>query len=610
MPSVPPAVRNPPTEACHVCRRRDGESALLLCSGGCGILRHAACAPKRRGGTKRMLTEEDEEEEEEEEVMVLEAIACDIVVEVADQPTSPPTASGAAGHVTPTSKSTATPPPAAAAPRALDQPVCEWQCERCSAIVGQRIFARAETGAAGSGVGFFWPARVLSRDPHGQVKVAWEPRSDNGPFCEEDASDTAAGDAEVDAAASSSGAASSSSDTPAVSWVSERHSALLHVPAAADELRRGKRALAVWLDGHGYACEILGSAAGGKAAVQFDDGLQYDCPASDVRGLLDEPLFQPKSARQRFADDYDPAGWSQRIATKKQWSTDSDVRGPLQRTLERLLRVFRPPSAEAFPGELWKAEAGPVDGVLVVRDFLDIAEVRTLRLLFAGSHPWGLYNWGNVGLKQELASVMQRIDFGLPEMTAEGVAAVKSSTQPLGELQLQVISLLEMRLRRAFGTFAWGGEGDGAPPALSPNMMQFTRIAPATCLGNHFDRRDKWQEGIASIGWSEGVGFDSDPRGDPYKLQMQLGPPGVGQKTVAYNMPAGSAYIMGGHAQGRTEVCKKRCVAHASCQCCWTHGIWNETSQHVRQSITLRCFDTEWGRHAAKEDDSSLVYGK
>ena len=126
---------------------------------------------------------------------------------------------------------------------------------------------------------------------------------------------------------------------------------------------------------------------------------------------------------------------------------------------------------------------------------------------------------------------------------------------------------------------------------------QFTRIAPATCLGNHYDRRDKWQEGIASIAWGDGVGFDRDPRGDQWKLQMQLGPPGPGQKTVATSLPPGSAYILVGHAQGRTEVCTKLCVAHASCQCCWTHGIWNETSQHDRQSITLRVYDAEWGRH-------------
>ena len=41
-----------------------------------------------------------------------------------------------------------------------------------------------------------------------------------------------------------------------------------------------------------------------------------------------------------------------------------------------------------------------------------------------------MYNWGSVGRHNELASVLQRIDFGLPDMTAEGVAAAKSLVQP------------------------------------------------------------------------------------------------------------------------------------------------------------------------------------
>jgi hypothetical protein len=82
----------------------------------------------------------------------------------------------------------------------------------------------------------------------------------------------------------------------------------------------------------------------------------------------------------------------------------------------------------------------------------------------------------------------------------------------VGELQQQLISLLEARLRAAFGPTAWGGEEEVSPD-VRPNMLQFTRIAPGTCLGNHFDRRDKWEEGIASIAWSETAGHH-DPRGD------------------------------------------------------------------------------------------------
>jgi hypothetical protein len=251
--------------------------------------------------------------------------------------------------------------------------------------------------------------------------------------------------------------------------------ALLATPATADELRRGKRALAVWVDGHGYSCEILGSAGRGSINVHFDDGLQYDVQLDRMRGLLDEPLFQVRNHRQKLGDDQQ---WS--TDRQKQWSTDSDVGGPLQRTLSRLLRIWRAVHVEKVPGTVWQSEPGPIEGVLVVRDFLNSDEVRTFRLLFAAAHPWGMYHWGKVGQRAELASVLSRIDFGLPDMTAEGVAAAKSNVQPIGELQLQVISLLEERLRRAFGKAAWGGEI--VSPMLSPNMMQVRRASPADLL--------------------------------------------------------------------------------------------------------------------------------
>ena len=139
-------------------------------------------------------------------------------------------------------------------------------------------------------------------------------------------------------------------------------------------------------------------------------------------------------------------------------------------------------------------------------------------------------------------------------------------------------------------------------------MMQFTRIAPGTCLGNHFDRRDKWEEGIASVAWSDHSGI-SDPRGDKWTLRMQLGPPNHIVKDLTVDLPAGSAYSLVGAAQGRTDFCKMRRVAHESCHCCWTHGIWNEASQHTRQSVTMRVFNPQYGRDAASKEGSN-PYGE
>ena len=358
--------------------------------------------------------------------------------------------------------------------------------------------------------------------------------------------------------------------------------------------------------------------------------------------FADLPSLETLSGRPRLLDgeaQFGPSAWSQRTVARGVWCSDSAQGGPLQRTVRKLLRAWRGPGSGAGNGRpgspspassssgregggaaaaaaaaardeaiaagcatgTWKIEAGPVDGLWICRDFLSIEEVTALRQLFSAQNGWTLYNWGSIGRKNDLASVLQRIDFGLPEMTAEGVAAARNTVQPIGELQQQILTLLELRLREAFGEAAWGGpERDGCPPpSIRPNMMQFTRIAPGTCLGNHFDRRDKWDEGIASVAWSDVAGV-ADPRGDRWTLRMQCGPSGPGQKDLTVEMPAGSAYILCGVAQGRTGVCQRRCVAHENCSCCWTHGIWNEASQHTRQSVTMLVFMKNWGRASGR----------
>ena len=188
-------------------------------------------------------------------------------------------------------------------------------------------------------------------------------------------------------------------------------------------------------------------------------------------------LFDDASARG-------PSAWNNRTMSKGVWCSDSAQCGPLQRTIRRLERVWRGPRPTSGP-PVGICEKGPVDGLYIVTDFLSIEEVELLRDLFSAHHGWAMYNWGNVGRRNELASVLQRIDFGLPEMTAEGVAASGSNgtqVQPIGELQQHVISLLEMRMRAHFGEVAWGGEDP--TPEHRPNMLQFTRIAPGTCFGS------------------------------------------------------------------------------------------------------------------------------
>ena len=171
-------------------------------------------------------------------------------------------------------------------------------------------------------------------------------------------------------------------------------------------------------------------------------------------------------------------------------------------------------------------------------------------------------------------------------------------------------------------------------------MMQFTQIGPGRCLGNHFDRRDKWREGIASVAWGEAES-PTDARGDSWTLCMQQSAEQLGKvaREVELQLPPGSAYILTGQAQGRTAWCEKQSVAHQArahlpthpsthhppsmpppfrnpnpnpdpnsnpnpdqaCTCCWTHGIWNRDSTRKRHSITLRAYDVDWGRHEARQ---------
>ena len=126
--------------------------------------------------------------------------------------------------------------------------------------------------------------------------------------------------------------------------------------------------------------------------------------------------------------------------------------------------------------------------------------------------------------------------------------------------------------------------------------MQLTKIGVNSKIANHFDRRDKWLEGIASLAWSE-LPCEADLRGEAWSLSMQIGS-GKEKRSVRVPMQPGSAYVLMGPAQGVTRVCKRKCVGHSSCACCWTHGVDMEAGASVtRHSMTLRVL--------AEDEDSS-----
>jgi len=89
--------------------------------------------------------------------------------------------------------------------------------------------------------------------------------------------------------------------------------------------------------------------------------------------------------------------------------------------------------------------------------------------------------------------------------------------------------LMGERLRRVFGDAAlW--------PATRPNQLQLTRMGHAQQIANHYDKRDKWKEGIASVAWSE-LPCEEDLRGEPWTLTMERNNPKKARAAAARRAP-------------------------------------------------------------------------
>ena len=233
----PPRQKRVPDGACSACKVVDGMN-LLACNGGCGLLIHRQCIPT---------------------VVILDAQPA--VGDAAAVMTPPGSGKRSARLASPNCRSAKRKTRAEEECGAVVTGMADsdWRCERCECLIGRRVLARDD------GDLFWHVAKVLARDPHGQVIVQWEDRT---------------------------GADATSPAVPFTkATVSERYVVLLGVPAKPSELRHGRQAVALWTDGLGYLCELLGNSSRGRVSLQFEDGLQYDAPAEDVMIPLEEPLF-------------------------------------------------------------------------------------------------------------------------------------------------------------------------------------------------------------------------------------------------------------------------------------------------------------------------------
>lgn len=149
------------------------------------------------------------------------------------------------------------------------------------------------------------------------------------------------------------------------------------------------------------------------------------------------------------------------------------------------------------PSGKWevRVDVDGVCGLAVCINFLSEVEVEALRTIMGAHRAWAQYSYGETGRYGELASVVQRIDFGPTKMRAEGMVGGTSMWQ-LGSLRTELLRMMGDRLRHVF-------ERVGLWRSEAPDTLQLTKIGSSQKLANHFDSRDRWLEGIATIAWSE-----------------------------------------------------------------------------------------------------------
>ena len=310
MASLPAPVRNAPEHACFVCLDVEKGTASELptyCAGGCGLLCHSGCEglpplkPKKR-------------KERPAEAAALSAAAGPATAsEDATTPPSAASPSGGFEPGTPSKKasssdgaaaapagegvptlephklyrwgcprctlintaaakkckvcelpnpqivakpkpSKAVAPPAPAAPPLPPPPTFaqgNWKCARCSAMIGQRVYAREDNNS------FFSLARVVARDRHGQIKVEWD---EDGSRDDDSRPPSAACSSSCGCSSSSSSSCSSAASTASSDisstgsgsapsggsgghaggggiWISERHAALADKAATDGDVR-------------------------------------------------------------------------------------------------------------------------------------------------------------------------------------------------------------------------------------------------------------------------------------------------------------------------------------------------------------------------------------
>lgn len=297
-------------------------------------------------------------------------------------------------------------------------------------------------------------------------------------------------------------------DGDPTSWVTARHTALFYRPACASEVSVGMPVLALWrgitkVEGDDeeesdvfFPAKVMSRLPDGNFALKWlDGGENFRTSAEELRTFLsfspsvrvapdekeeEEPtrkkLLQqqkqqehkerptppkppPKDSRSQAEGQPGRSGFAADLVRRsgrggaasegRSSGADPSDTNLLSQAMAELQRCW----AGVSPQGAWKVaqDVEGVPGLAVCADFLSAAEVEALRTLIGAHRTWEQYTYGSTGRHGELASVVQRIDFGPAEAQPEGAVGA-SPMWRLGHDRAELLSMVGDRLRHVFAS--------------------------------------------------------------------------------------------------------------------------------------------------------------
>ena len=327
-------------------------------------------------------------------------------------------------------------------------------------------------------------------------------------------------------------------DGDPTSWVTARHTALFYRPACPSEVSVGMPVLALWrgitkVEGDDeeesdvfFPAKVMSRLPDGNFALKWlDGGENFRTGAEELRTFLSFSPGVRVAPDEKVTEDEEP---TRKKLLQQQKEQDQKERRPTPPKLPPKVSRSEPeaqPGRSGFAADLvrrsgrggaasegrssgadpsdtrllsqamaelhrcwagvspqgaWKVsqDVGGVPGLAVCADFLSAAEVEALRTLIGAHRTWEQYTYGSTGRHGELASVVQRIDFGPAEAAPEG-AVGGSPMWRLGHERAELLQLVGDRLRHVFASSRLWVDTQPDTVRLTPRSLGQPAPAPA-----------------------------------------------------------------------------------------------------------------------------------